>query len=60
VLRFKAGLVDKLAVLQAEEADLNQQAGKIDATAANRMAWANLNTALGGGFATSETTQQAR
>lgn len=60
VLRFKAGLVDKLAVLQAQEADLNQQAGKIDATAANRMAWANLNTALGGGFATSETTQQAR
>ncbi|WP_370459703.1 efflux transporter outer membrane subunit [Aquitalea sp. LB_tupeE] len=60
VLRFKAGLVDKLAVLQAEEADLNQQGGKIDATAANRMAWANLNTALGGGFATSETTQQAR
>ena len=60
VLRFKAGLVDKLAVLQAQDADLNQQAGKIDATAANRMAWATLNTALGGGFATSETTQQAR
>lgn len=60
VLRFKAGLVNKLAVLDAQEADLNQQAGKVDATAANRLAWAALNTALGGGFATSETTQQAR
>ncbi|MBV8679763.1 MAG: efflux transporter outer membrane subunit [Aquitalea sp.] len=59
VLRFKAGLVNKLAVLEAQEADLNQQGGKIDATAANRLAWSALNTALGGGFATSETAPQA-
>ena len=60
VLRFKAGLVNKLAVLEAQQADLNQQSGQIDATAANRLAWATLNTALGGGVLASETTATAQ
>ncbi|OWY37396.1 RND transporter [Xenophilus sp. AP218F] len=49
--RLKAGLVNKLAWLDAQDALLGQQAAQIDAQAANRLAWASLNTALGGGFA---------
>lgn len=58
--RFKAGLVNKLAVLDAQEADLNQQSGHIDALAANRLAWSALNTALGGGFSANEASQPTR
>ncbi|OHX12629.1 hypothetical protein BI347_03265 [Chromobacterium sphagni] len=50
VSRLRAGLVNKLSLLDAQDALLSQQSSYIDAKAANRLAWASLNTALGGGF----------
>ncbi|AXE36978.1 RND transporter [Chromobacterium phragmitis] len=48
--RLRAGLVNKLSLLDAQDALLSQQSANIDAKAATRLAWATLNTALGGGF----------
>ncbi|WP_233201057.1 efflux transporter outer membrane subunit [Chromobacterium alticapitis] len=48
--RLRAGLVNKLSLLDAQDAVLGQQSAFIDATAASRLAWTSLNTALGGGF----------
>ncbi|MEO9385947.1 efflux transporter outer membrane subunit [Chromobacterium phragmitis] len=48
--RLRAGLVNKLSLLDAQDALLSQQSANIDAKAAARLAWATLNTALGGGF----------
>ncbi|KJH69027.1 hypothetical protein VL04_14375 [Chromobacterium violaceum] len=48
--RLRAGLVNKLSLLDSQDALLSQQSANIDAQAANRLAWASLNTALGGGF----------
>ncbi|WP_231137281.1 efflux transporter outer membrane subunit [Chromobacterium paludis] len=48
--RLRAGLVNKLSLLDAQDALLAQQSAHLDAMAANRLAWASLNTALGGGF----------
>ncbi|MGC0151356.1 efflux transporter outer membrane subunit [Chromobacterium vaccinii] len=55
--RLRAGLVNKLSLLDAQDALLNQQSAYTDAKAASRMAWATLNTALGGGFATQPATR---
>ncbi|UTH75329.1 efflux transporter outer membrane subunit [Chromobacterium sp. IIBBL 290-4] len=48
--RLRAGLVNKLSLLDAQDALLNQQSGYLDAQASHRLAWAALNTSLGGGF----------
>jgi NodT family efflux transporter outer membrane factor (OMF) lipoprotein len=55
--RLRAGLVNKLSLLDAQDSQLSQQSIYIDATAANRLAWASLNTALGGGFQTEPATR---
>lgn len=55
-LRYKAGLVSKLDVLNAQDGALTQQLGKIDAAATSQLAWVTLNTALGGGFTTNADT----
>ncbi|MEJ8673348.1 efflux transporter outer membrane subunit [Chromobacterium amazonense] len=55
--RLRAGLVNKLSLLDAQDAQLSQQSIYIDAMAANRLAWASLNTALGGGFQTEPATR---
>ncbi|MDF0605760.1 efflux transporter outer membrane subunit [Neisseriaceae bacterium TC5R-5] len=47
--RFHAGLINRIALLDAQEAKLNQQAAQIDALARQRLAWVAVNTALGGG-----------
>ncbi|MEN2426541.1 efflux transporter outer membrane subunit [Chromobacterium vaccinii] len=48
--RLRAGLINKLSLLDSQDALLSQQSSNIDAKAASRLAWATLNTALGGGF----------
>ena len=48
--RFKAGIINKLNLLDAQDSALAQQSARIDAEAGRKLAWTSLNTALGGGF----------
>lgn len=50
MLRLKAGLVGKLDVLDSLDNKLAQQSKQLDAQANARLAWASLNTAMGGGL----------
>jgi len=51
-LRLKAGMVNKLDVLQSQDTALAQKSNELDTLANERIAWAKLNTALGGGIIT--------
>jgi NodT family efflux transporter outer membrane factor (OMF) lipoprotein len=48
--RFRVGLVNKLNLLDTQDAELTQQSSRIEAEAYSRLSWANLNIALGGGL----------
>jgi NodT family efflux transporter outer membrane factor (OMF) lipoprotein len=56
-LRLKAGMVNKLDVLDSQDAVLAQRSTELNAVANQRLAWAKLNTALGGGELASPTTR---
>ncbi|GGY16746.1 efflux transporter outer membrane subunit [Paludibacterium paludis] len=55
--RFKAGLSNRLALLDAIDTELEQASRHTDAIALARLAQADLHTALGGGFATRAPSQ---
>lgn len=48
--RLRAGLIDKLGLLGTQDTELAQRANRLDSQAASQLAFANLNTALGGGL----------
>ncbi|WP_028534683.1 efflux transporter outer membrane subunit [Paludibacterium yongneupense] len=48
--RFRVGMVNKLNLLDTQDAELTQQSSRIEAEAYSRLSWANLNIALGGGL----------
>lgn len=52
-LRLRAGMVSKLEALDSLDTALSQRSNQLEAQAGARLAWANLNTALGGGISTS-------
>jgi NodT family efflux transporter outer membrane factor (OMF) lipoprotein len=52
LLRLRAGMVSKLDVLDSQDTALSMQGNQLEAQAGARLAWAKLNTALGGGLAT--------
>lgn len=54
--RFKAGIINKLNLLDAQDSALAQQSARIDAEAGRKLAWTSLNTALGGGFTAAPAT----
>jgi NodT family efflux transporter outer membrane factor (OMF) lipoprotein len=49
-LRLHAGMVSKLDALDSLDTALAQRSNQLEAQAGSRLAWANLNTALGGGM----------
>lgn len=53
-LRLRAGLVNKLEVLDSLDQAQAQKSVQLDAQANARLAWATLNTALGGGVASAQ------
>ncbi|WP_230370130.1 TolC family protein [Paludibacterium denitrificans] len=58
--RLRAGLVNKLSLLDAQETQLMQQSARLDAEAAQRLSWVALHTALGGSFAARHPAPPAR
>jgi len=56
-LRLRAGMVSKLDVLDSQDNALAQKSTQLDAQASTRLAWAKLNTALGGGLTASPATR---
>lgn len=52
LLKLRAGMVSKLDVLDSQDTALAQRSNQLEAQAGSRLAWANLNTALGGGLTT--------
>ncbi|TDR80738.1 efflux transporter outer membrane subunit [Paludibacterium purpuratum] len=57
LLRLKAGMVGKLEVLDSQDNQLAEEGAHLDAQAAARLAWANLNTAMGGGMTANPATR---
>lgn len=53
--RYKQGLGNQLAVLAAQDRQLALQRVKVDLAARQRLAWIDLNRALGGGFTAPDT-----
>jgi len=56
-LRLKAGIVGKLEVLDSQDNLLAEQSSHFDAQASARLAWAALNTAMGGGLTANPATR---
>ncbi|BEV73126.1 MULTISPECIES: efflux transporter outer membrane subunit [unclassified Paludibacterium] len=56
-LRMNAGMAGKLEVLDSQDNLLVQEGTHLEAQAAARLAWANLNTAMGGGMTASPATR---
>jgi NodT family efflux transporter outer membrane factor (OMF) lipoprotein len=57
VLRLKAGVVSKLDVLDSQDAAQSGHSSELNALASQRLAWAKLNTALGGGLSVSQNSR---
>jgi outer membrane protein TolC len=56
-LRMKAGIVGKLDVLDSQDNRLAQEGTQLEAQVSARLAWATLNTAMGGGMTANPATR---